>query len=711
MSGGKKSPRRSDEDGDDEASEGNRRAKKPRRLLFASPSDDDTKDYDTPPQTADSVRNRMSNLNLTQNNLESMEVDYSMSSDLRVGNGAPSEFCVSQRGSPAPSDASNGFLKTSSFPAKDLGWNYDLRENIDRQIQSTWLDHDNTGNYDPQAESREKAIELNKAKARKKKGKQQTTPKQVVKKFIVRLSFKAIGNVLNLTDGEDRWPDGWSELDTEDGKSLDETRVSRAKRLTNVRKHQPQSRILDPKGELDDLTGHPIARGCKGCRMKDTACSMVKDGEWPCHECEDGNFCQPIIKPKIKGRCVHCEELGEENVCSFEKPGQKQGAMCDQCVEAECEDCIAGPAPGYKHPRIDLDQIMYGPDRKWVECTHCREHHKRCSLKDKTHKPPCKGCARSKIGCTFYDLIDKSEPKKEDKKKGKEKVPVLPEQGKSTKDASRLYTPAVGGSEFFSAIDLADLAEDDEEEFVREATPEIEMADDTGRAGLLTKIDTCFAHPIKFHVTTPGIDECSFCTLPTFGLLGHFEKTVHVLKYNDGLAYGEIAAGHGEEFGQTSMCQQCTMSRYQIIQCSDEFLHDIQPIKDNDRIDESFNEAIEALIQAEPQTDWCRHQMQRWCSMCLSLASFKCCTRQQSSLNEDGAEMEGCGLQLCGECKSSIHNLAGNSSALASELDKKPKLKQGANEKHDFLPRADVGFLDATGILMRNVANDFGEES
>ena len=729
---GKKSPRRED----DEGSEDSRKAKKARKSLFgkspfeqfdddadeeseeslkskkARPSlfrkgsfnqSDEADDESAQKSLRHSVRKRMSSLNLTQEDGEEDDPEG------RKKEGGPSKVSFnfglgvgsSDRGSPAPSEQSSGFIDTSRLPAVDET-PYELRKNIDRQIKSTWLDIDKSGNYDPEEEAKQKAAKLNKAKARKKKAKQQAASKERRLKCIVRLHFKAIGNVVNIMDSHENWPDDWSIIDTEDERERQELRAFFRQNTPGV---QPQVPIPDPFEEYEDLTGHPVARGCKDCRKHDQECSMVKMGIWPCDQCaEDDISCHPIIEPKTKGKCQRCEDLSEEHFCSFEDLGEDQQAICEQCLDTEYVDCVAGPAPGYKPDRVDLDEILYGPGRKWLHCTYCRQHKKRCSLKKKLDRPPCSHCKRHKIACTFYEVPRVETPKKE----GKKKVAFRSEQGESSKDGAKGSAATTPGSDLFSAADLEDLEIEEEVEIVREVTPEIEMEDMKGHRGVLTRISTSFAHPIQFKFIDDNIPDCNFCEMPIFGMVGHFEREVHVLRWHNGLGYTEMGGGYTEEKGKSTMCQQCTIGRVQIIHCPS---HDIQPIQDEGTafdFESTFNE----LLEAQPGSSEMNHQLQRWCSMCFSVATFQCASAQPSLFADDDetAMVKGCGLRLCGTCETRFREeFEGDCDAMAAALDKEPKAKEGEDtDGGAVVVRADVGLLKRDGLLIRNVENETG---
>jgi hypothetical protein len=462
---------------------------------------------------------------------------------------------------------------------------------------------------------------------------------------------------------------------------------------------EPQNPIPDPRGDLPDLTGHPIARGCKECRKYNQDCSMTLDGKYPCTPCfEDGTQCQPIVEPKIRGagRCDLCEQRGIQ--CSYEVGGM--GAICDQCLDSDNVDCIAGPLSTYTVDRIDLERILYGPERKYAACTYCRTHRKRCSLKKKEDKPPCKSCKKHGIGCTFYEVKSTDSSKKV---KGKDKT-VEASSRKRTNAA--LPEGSVPHSEFFNAEDLADLKCKDDEKYEREDTPEMEMEDAEGRRGPMTKIRTSFAHPIKFYTMEDDAPDCNFCELPVFGFVGHFEKTIHVIKWDTGLGFTELAAGHREEHDATTMCQNCTFTRLQIIACPGHIMQStLEALATQD-----FDSAAQELLDAEPRSPTMQYQLQRWCSMCFSLATFKCCTPQPSitgqSPDEDEDLVDGCGLRLCDRCESEYLNVwEGNFQGMLARLQQEPKAREeddlGGNEQ--AIVRADVEFLSMDGLLMKNV--------
>ncbi|EAT77073.1 hypothetical protein HBI56_200140 [Parastagonospora nodorum] len=696
----KKSPRRSNKG--DVGEEASPRAKRPRQSLFGGPveeaqepefesnfNDQDVDvnvdvDMDAPEPSPD-FRHRMSSLNLDQQEENDTEAFQNAQDDhpfdLGLGLGSFEQDDMLAMGSRAASEDS--FM----IPQDDRPV-YELRQNIDRAKTSTYIDTDKTGNYDPAQEAKIKALKLQKAKAmkaakKKSKGKGKAkVQKEHVPKYIVRLRFKAFGNVRNYTNDEDNWPVDWSEVDTDYEQEANEYKGWYRHETPGIDIQIP---IEDPQGSVDDITGYPAARGCKQCRINDKDCTMVAGGSFPCDECEEEDtVCEPIIKPVTKGRCKQCDH-DDEDTCSFEdNPGQ---SICDQCTDGQFV-CEALPPLNYKAPRISIDEILYGPNRKHVQCTFCRAEKKRCSLKKKTDKPPCNHCKNNSIGCTFYDI-----PKAITERQAaaaRKKALLHPTQG----EAPKVSMP---GSEFFSPEDLEDMMRDDDTPLSREPTPELDLIDNDGNKGLIRKVKTSFAHPVEFNQTS----DCNFCELPMFGCVGEFEREVYVIKWHSGLGYTEVGGGHREDKDPTRMCKDCTMARAQIILCD---CHTYERMPE-DTLPLDFAAMSDDLMYAEPGSAEMRYQLSRWCSMCFSPAKIGCCTTQLA-LNgvEDGETRVGCGLRLCDNCRDFLQDgYNGNLEEMAEAMDNMPKAsaEDGESETLEGKPRADVGYLLNDSLLMR----------
>ncbi|KAF3052730.1 hypothetical protein E8E11_010198 [Didymella keratinophila] len=674
---GKKSPRRSDNESED--SETKIRAKKPRQSLFGGIDqemeiDEQRNNLLGPTMPGLGLGNSMSSLTLDQQH-DGDEVEHPVSNSF----GLACSDIGSVRDSPPPSD-DEVVIPPDTVPY------YELRQNIDRQKTVTHIDTDKSGNFDPEQEARQRAAKLVRAKAAKKEKKEarkkkrkNDEPRDYVMKCIVKLPLKAFGNVRNITDDAQNWPDDWSEIDSEQERKLEEYRSSfRA----NAPDRGLQLRFKDPADEVDDLTGHPAARGCKQCRKLGQQCWMTKDGEYPCGECvEDVNECQPIQQPIVKGRCKQCDQANEE-VCSFKNDPTQP--ICDHCAD---NDHIreALPPNGYKAPRIDLEEVIWGSKRLHIECTACCKDGKKCSLKKTEDKPPCRYCAKNNLGCTFLDLPEVDGEEQTTKKEWK-------------KTLAEIIAPEVTKpiSEFFTEEDLADMTRRNTVVLEREATPEMEMEDGEGNNGMLTKITTSFAHPIRFQA-----QDCNFCEIPIFGMVGYFEREVHVIRWHNGLGYAEVGGGHCQDTGETSMCVECTNRRLQVVVCPG---HEFEQLVDA-AVD--HNALADELAGAEIGGADVQYQLQRWCSVCFSPAFYGCCTVQSDVTGQEEAEVTGCHLRLCLACEQSLRGAyEGNFDQMVFDMDSKPKIVEAdelLGREIKGRPRADVGFLKQDGLLMRTV--------
>ncbi|KAH6618970.1 hypothetical protein C7974DRAFT_441563, partial [Boeremia exigua] len=674
---GKKSPRRSENGGDDFGSA--IRVKRPRQSLFGGAEEelDDEEQADDLLKVAAAaadhgIGNRMSSLNLDQQ----QQGDENMPSATNTGFGLACSDVGSVRNSPIPSD-DEPFIPPDTTPY------YQLRQGIDRKKAVTHVDNDKSGNWDPEQGNSERAARPGRTKAAKKRREKEKrgkkgridAPSSYTMKCIVRLPIDAIGEVRNSTNDEQNWPDNWSEIDSEQERELKEYREAYRSNTPNP---PVQLSLEDPAGILDDITGHPAARGCKQCRKLDRACSMIEGGMYPREQCiKDGSECQPIQEPTIKGRCKQCDHADEE-VCSFEDDPTQP--ICNYCADND-HVCEALPPHGYKAPRMSVSEVVWGPDRPFVACTTCRSMKKRCSLKTKKDTPPCKWCRNTGNPCRFVDPPD---PRSEKQKKRMPSDSIAP-KGK---------TPQ---SMFFTEEDIANMGRRNTVILEREPTPELEMEDAEGNKGMLVKIATSFAHPIRF-----GVEKitCSFCEDPTFAVFGHFERQVHVIRWHSGMGYAEVGGGHCQNTGETAMCNDCMNKRLQIMVCPGHQLERITGATSSDQ------EALaDELCAAESGGPDGQYQLSRWCSLCFSPAIFGCSTVQPDLCGEEEMEIAGCHLRLCLVCEVALRTQhGGNLDAMATELDHQPKISELDETTGMGLqgrPRADVGLLMQDGLLMR----------
>jgi hypothetical protein len=524
---------------------------------------------------------------------------------------------------------------------------------------------------------RAKAAKKQKKERRKAKGKR-NAPTDWVMKCIAKLQFEAFGNVRNITEDVQNWPDGWSDVDSDQERELQEYRGFHRKNTPGLEAQLP---LEDPADKADDLTGHPVARGCKQCRKIEQACSMVKGDTYPCDRCVNNDSeCHLIQQPTVKDRCKQCNEVDEQTCSLQDDPRQ---IICDRCADGDYI-CEAFPPEGYKAKRIDLDEIAYGSNRAYAACTACRTLKKKCSLKGKTDNPPCKYCTKNNLGCTFYDLPKHDAPKQTAKKKTLLEH-IAPE---FTKPSQEYFTPE----------DLADMSRRRIEVLPREPTPEIEMEDAEGHKGKLTKIRTSFAHPIQFNVRRGEGLECSFCNVPTFGMVGHFEREVHVIQWYSGLGYSEVGGGACSDYGQTIMCEDCTISRLQIMLCEGHVLEGLPDVC------EDFDLVTDELMGTEADSPEMHYQLQRWCSLCFLPAWFGC-SSVAPSLANGVSEVAGCGLRLCKPCEQTLRmDYDGDFARMVAAMDANPKISEadGLTQDIEGRVRADVGFLREDSLLVRN---------
>jgi hypothetical protein len=186
-------------------------------------------------------------------------------------------------------------------------------------------------------------------------------------------------------------------------------------------------------------------------------------------------------------------------------------------------------------------------------------------------------------------------------------------------------------------------------------------------------------------------------------------------------SYSELAGGHGEEYGPTHMCSTCTLSRAQTVLCpshewsftpTDLFtangILDLTPEQlRSGAADEigalSYEIMVDELISTQPYDPSMRDVMAKWCSFCLAPCCVRCACKQPSIMDAE-AELEGCGAAACGKCWIRITEEFRNDTsafARAKNGDRKARKKRDPFEKNTT--RADVGFLDAEGILMKTV--------
>ncbi|KAF2096408.1 hypothetical protein NA57DRAFT_78014 [Rhizodiscina lignyota] len=563
-----------------------------------------------------------------------------------------------------------------------------------QHISTTWVDQDESGNYDPSEEHRKTSCKRKRlgdsgAKpssaehdANSRAGKRPRTYKSsyTARQNGAQLIFSiGLGNA-ELREFASRIPDNWPESHNSF------TDSSRNERRRNANQESADYiPLTDPLGEEEGgLFGHPVARGCKTCRAVDTRCPLLDDGNfWPCVSCvEDGQECELITPPIRKASCESCKAFKRR--CSHRDDATgEQPAKCDHCTSLGIQ-CIAGPAEGYEYQRKyigrDYNVDPYIPRRQFVSCSHCRENKSKCSL-GKTDDPPCDTCAALDIPCIFEGV------RRTRKSKGKSKAETKEAVSSSESDVeeeapSKLEASKPDSAEAKPAVSLPNSKRGPVRRFGR-------------RRRLWIRTSLC--HPVTFNCDTTTnqfsdpFRDCNWCKEASFGIFGHGFGKVLVEEMHQRLAYEEIRGGHEERGAHPSrMCTQCTMARLQIINCPQ---HDISELTSDIIL------ANNQLIMDDDPS--CYLYL---CSICPSPPSFRCCSTQEidasgQELDPQSSEASGCGLLLCVNCREALQQFGG-------DFQKTLKEMETPAEKYSIGLRADAELLSADGLLVRNVFAD-----
>lgn len=579
-----------------------------------------------------------------------------------------------------------------------------LLRGTNKNVPTTYLDKDQSGNYDPAEERQKKRKRLpNPCERRRVERGPDVIPDKRYRRFkssyTARLNGGQLPFTISLTTAElitaaqsipDNWPDY---LNIYDDNSNDEAGPSSQNSRRRPRDEDDYVPLSDPLGEEEEgLLHHPAARGCRHCRGVDTRCPLLDDGNaWPCAFCiKDNQDCELITPPIIKASCETCKSLKLR--CSFrdDKEG-KQHAKCEHCGFLGLR-CIAGTAEGYERQRIylgrDYDDDPYiPPSRKFASCSNCREKDWKCSL-GKTDPPPCENCKDQDLVCDFEEFLRKTKSKGN----GKAKATEIIRSDDSSADedfGEELWEVDVPPIHPGIAPRKAPKAP--------KARPTIQEVD-AKKPYQRKWINTSLCHPITFNEDTTKnqfsdpFRKCNWCFAPDFGVFGYGEhRMVWAQEPASKLCYHELRGGH-EELGRfpSRMCTQCTMTRLQLINC----LHfEIQGIPSQD-----MDAILNLINNEEPE------QYRYLCSICPCLPAYQCCTSQdidgggqESTSGKEG----GCGLLLCFNCRDMLIEFGGDLQRMLKEINVSTE-----RARYPAGLRADAELLHDDGLLMRNVFAD-----
>ena len=564
---------------------------------------------------------------------------------------------------------------------------------------TTWVDQDESGDFDPTCKKSDTLIPLTKKRERPLYN--NNDPELVFKKPKLNTwqSGRRIGLSCSIT----------IKLKSDRGKALlqeigvhcnnwPELKIqNREKNFTEInpdsvqsqrlRRHSLSSATHSGSSEsfpsLDDITlGHPAARGCKGCVEIGASCTLLQEGStYPCAACRDDDTeCELVLPPAKKRACESCRR--RRIVCSYRSDTNDHSSPCRQCEDSGAK-CVAGPLSGRTRtgPCLNQDPTMtklFIPtvQRPFITCTQCRTAKRYCSLRYNRNVETCRRCTGLKQECTFEAV---SNPRrKRNLGFGKESCPETEGSGQ---------TPTL--------LQTANSSQDSEPPPL--SLPSV-FAHNSPVPGTTRVIKTRLAHPVTFNHLVPedGTTFCHWCNDISYGLLGLGEVHVKVIEsYDNRDGYIEIDGGHTAQGQDPSrMCHKCTASRLFIACCPE---HIIQPIKNTDP--DIFDD-VEVLKWLEP--DLMSSVPFEWCSICVKPASFSCKnpSAMGPSLLKDEAEDEdeefGCGLYLCEGCAVTLLEYDGKLNDLIAMLE----------TDEDCGPldiRADANFLHSDGHLMRRI--------
>ncbi|KAK3650343.1 hypothetical protein LTR56_006319 [Elasticomyces elasticus] len=578
----------------------------------------------------------------------------------------------------------DGITGVDEYCEDDFAAKYTLRPQTratNQNLTCTWLDEDETGDFDPNEEERKVRIQRSKVKLRQRQDhntassaddeaepNERRAPRQKLK-LIVKLKIRSEPGKTALSDCLSKPPAG-NELSHDD---YSDGYLLRTRTRASTNKHGDGSTHVKLGDEHDlpkDLTGHPIARGCWGCVKVGIRCPLLDDEHaWPCRTCiDDDHECDLITPPKIKRGCesTKCRKAG----CSYTYTLDHTGP-CEACASSG-HHCVAGPDKDTIPTRIRYDRDWANnplplpkkrkPLKTYWTCMQCRQQGRDCSFG-----------AGGAVGddCTACEM---------------EANICIPEQTNTPPRAATSHRPPRPQKR--RAEDIEHFEQETPTKrpkpAPRRAKVEPEPKDET--PGTTATITTKFCHPIVFNnQTTEGTNPCNFCDGTSTAIAGLEQKEVEVIDWEDGRGLTEVSGGHmAEGFPNTRVCEFCTTERVAVMMCAK---HVLRPIP---KAQPDIDGALTALFSGTLR------KKDRWCSICLALATYEC----ETACMEDahGRPRLGCGLLLCETCMPSLAGLYdGDLQAMLNELEDEP------NDERPLGLRADYQLLKEEGMLMRYV--------
>lgn len=300
---------------------------------------------------------------------------------------------------------------------------------------STWLDQDDSGNFDPDAghdaASKQRTRQIGNASTvlnhSDKLTRQRETWKEILKHCradhhktcygVVKLKVRTPAANPNLQIA-DHWPkEACLSRVVQEGHQYNSHDISLSNTITADRRFGVKTN--DTAKEKPSLIGHPSWHGCWACFELGERCSIESgdpDRSYPCKYCKTTkDDCELVRPPQRKRTCFACKRK-KGNRCSYVNDSTAEGP-CQSCQQ-DGLPCFAPPAKDGLHRRIVLDELC-GPDGKpktsgkeqsdansnskqkkkatgsrGRTCDECREKGQECGMfsYDETGKLRCYGC-------------------------------------------------------------------------------------------------------------------------------------------------------------------------------------------------------------------------------------------------------------------------------------------------------------------------------
>ncbi|KAF2724103.1 hypothetical protein K431DRAFT_310435 [Polychaeton citri CBS 116435] len=539
---------------------------------------------------------------------------------------------------------------------------YDLRlaprEHRDG-YENTWIDQDETGDYDPKSELQQARVQQQQQRLRLRR--QRCTKREnTILQHDTRITVEPKRLIASLRFAN---PETKRRLVNFVAYGNDADSGYR------FRERQDRSAYMRGDQECDSSlirSAVPLARGCRHCALLGLTCSIIDDEfEYPCKACsEDAEVCELIRPPARKRGCEVCKR--KKRSCSYKRT-YKHGSNCRECAR-DADVCIAGPAKDAVAVRLrcPLEGVALRDHASWLQ--------KRLTAKKPKIIKFCSNCEKT----------DLDYPTPQSGRNGK--------SGLACCDDGDDFPFQNGAPNQYMAPQHNSC------NILSQCVP---PPGDDGVKGLVTAsgasggseftITTRFFHPIRFnHDTTPDpAQSCHFCQEPALAVFGSVPRKIRVTLTADGTSYQELNdEDNGPGVENTKICSLCTYRRMQVAIC---VMHDLRPMPSARRKDEhgSLDAALNRLEGGSSSG------AEEWCSICPSLATHSCTSPQDVADGEESPE-HGCGLRACDTCVNALSmEYGGDLQHMLAEVRDEP------SEERPWGLRADAELFREDGLLVR----------